>query len=240
MMKTQEKISINALLGHLAGIRKNGTGWTARCPAHQDHKNSLSVKQAEDGRILLFCHAGCSFSDIIGALDIEAKELMGDTPVLVKNTKSRIEKTYDYVDAAGNLLFQAVRFQPKDFKFRQPDGPDKWIWNLKGVEKMIFRLPEVQAAVQFGGYPIFVCEGEKGVLNLETEGLPATCSPGGANKWLKKYADYFIGAEIVILPDNDDPGRKHALLVARSLVGKAASIKILELPGIPEKGDVSD
>ena len=77
-------------------------------------------------------------------------------------------------------------------------------------------------------------------LNLKQVGLTASCNPMGAGKWKKEYNRYFEGKHVIILPDNDDVGRKHANSVARHLHGIAASVKILALPGLPEKGDVSD
>ena len=64
--------------------------------------------------------------------------------------------------------------------------------------------------------------------------------PGGAGKWRAEFAEHLVGADVVILPDNDAPGREHADAVARSLTGKAARIRVVDLPGLPDKGDVSD
>jgi len=100
-------------------------------------------------------------------------------------------------------------------------------------------LPEVIEAVRKGEI-VFVVEGEKDVDNLRKLGLVATTNHGGAKKWKPYYSDYLIGADVVIIPDNDKPGREHAERVAQSLVGKAKSIRMLELPNLPPKGDVSD
>ncbi len=107
------------------------------------------------------------------------------------------------------------------------------------MSSALSRLPEVLAAVQ-RGETIYIPEGEKDVDNLVQLGLVATTNSGGAGKWETRFADYLAGVEVVILPDNDESGRKHADQVARSLKGKAKSIKVVELPGLPDKGDVSD
>jgi len=150
-----------------------------------------------------------------------------------------IIKTYDYTNQVGRLLYQIVRFEPKDFRQRRHDGNGGWLYNLQGVERTIFRLPVVTNAIQ-SWENIYIVEGEKDVLALEEQGFVATCNSGGAGKWLKKFGEYFRGAHVVIIPDNDPPGRKHALDVATSCYGKAESVRIVELPGLPEKGDVSD
>ncbi len=150
---------------------------------------------------------------------------------------------YDYQAADGTLLFQVVRFAPKDFRQRRPDG-NGWAWNLQGIDPVPFRLPTLIAAVE-AGKRIHIVEGEKDVLSLERLGLAATCNAGGADngkgrKWLPAFGRYFGGADVVVLPDNDDPGRTHAAHVARTLADTARSVRIVELPGLPPKGDVSD
>jgi DNA primase len=107
---------------------------------------------------------------------------------------------------------------------------------LDGVPLVPYRLPELLS----GCDPVFICEGEKDVDNLRTLGLTATCNPMGAGKWKSIYDRNFGGRTVVILPDNDTPGKDHAKQVSRSLKGMVQSVKIVELPGLPEKGDVSD
>ncbi|MBI4643654.1 MAG: hypothetical protein HY743_07980, partial [Deltaproteobacteria bacterium] len=124
---------------------------------------------------------------------------------------------------------------PKSFRQRRPDGAGGWVWKMTGVKLVPYHLPEIQKADT-----IFICEGEKDADNLIRLGLTATCNPMGAGKWRETYNGHFQGKQVVILPDNDDPGRKHAQDVARNLHGVAGSVKIVELPGLPEKGDVSD
>ena len=154
--------------------------------------------------------------------------------------KKRIVATYPYVDREGHLLFEVVRFEPKGFAQRRPDGKGRWVWNLDGVERVVYRLPEVLKAGQ-----AFVVEGEKDADNLAALGLCATTSPQGAGKWTVEMCGPFSGIEeAVILPDNDPPGRDHAAAVARMLLESKGvvgdNVKILELPGLPPKGDVSD
>jgi hypothetical protein len=152
-----------------------------------------------------------------------------------------IMKTYDYTDATGNLLFQTVRYEPKDFRQRRPDGNGRWIWNLNGIQLVLFRLPEIAKDIR-DGLPIFVCEGEKDVLALVQHGFAATCNPMGANKWRDSYSETLRGADVIIVADKDQAGREHAQLVASKICNAARFVRVIELPDVNEKSvnDASD
>jgi hypothetical protein len=152
--------------------------------------------------------------------------------------RKQIAATYDYYDEAGELLFQSVRYDPKDFRQRRPDGVGGWIWDLKGVRRVLYRLPQLVESAE--GATVYVVEGEKDADRLVELGFVATTNPGGAGKWRAEYNDYLSGKHVVILPDNDEPGRQHAEQVARSVYGVAACVRVVSLPGLPPKGDVSD
>jgi 5S rRNA maturation endonuclease (ribonuclease M5) len=150
-----------------------------------------------------------------------------------KPTKRTIAATYDYTDESGRVLFQCVRYTPKDFRQRQPDGNGGWTWNLKDVRLVIYRLPEVLRASD-----VWIVEGEKDCDTLAALRWCATCNPMGAEKWRDEYNDALRGKSVVIAPDNDAPGRRHAEQVARSLHGVAESVRVLRLPDTVK--DVSD
>jgi len=154
-------------------------------------------------------------------------------------SKRRQIAAYDYTTVDGCLVFQVVRFEPKDFRQRQPNGNGGWLWKMAGAQRLIYRLPKVVEGIQAGA-TIYVVEGEKAADRLAELDLIATCSPAGANKWKADHSAFLVGADVVILPDNDEPGRSHAAMVAASLQGKAASIRVLTLPGLPDKGDIAD
>lgn len=154
------------------------------------------------------------------------------------NGKPKIVATYDYREASGTVVFQVVRFEPKDFRQRRPKDGGGWEWNVKGCPIVPYRLPELLKAD--AAAVVWIVEGERDVDNLASRGLIGTCNAGGAGKWRPEHAEHLAGRPVVILPDNDESGRKHAQQVARSLQGLATSVKIIELPGLPEKGDVSD
>ncbi|NQT55742.1 MAG: DUF3987 domain-containing protein [Desulfobacteraceae bacterium] len=152
-----------------------------------------------------------------------------------KKEKGRIVAEYDYTDEKGNLHFQVVRLDPKGFRQRRPDGKGGYVLNMDGVQKVLYRLQEVLQAEL-----VLIPEGEKDVDNLRELGFTATTSPGGAEKWLESYGEALAGRDVVLLPDKDEVGFKHVQKIAKSLNGVARSTKILELPGLPAKGDVSD
>lgn len=206
--------------------KRSGDGWMCRCPAHDDRNPSLSITTADDGRVLLHCHAGCDFAAIVGALGLTAADLAPPKPTPAQR---RLAEIYDYNDGAGKLLYQVCRYIPKDFRQRRPDGQGGWTWSMKGVERVLYRLPDVLRAVA-AGEQVYVTEGEKDALALVRLGLCATCNAGGAGKWQDGYSTALKGAGIVILPDRDEPGRKHGELVARALRGNVASLKVIELP----------
>jgi hypothetical protein len=159
---------------------------------------------------------------------------------------SCITAKYNYVDEHNELLFQVLRYEPKDFRQRRPDGHGGWDWNLQGVRRVLYRLPQLLKAVQ-AGKRIHIVEGEKDVRRLRRNGLSATTAPGGAGKWRDEYSTFLRDADCVLLPDNDDAGHRHAAMVATSLHGVARSIRIIDLvhhwpdgADAPEHGDVSN
>jgi 5S rRNA maturation endonuclease (ribonuclease M5) len=170
---------------------------------------------------------------------VETKGAKTETKPPPAETKgqSKMVATYDYTDAEGTLLFQTLRYSPKDFRQRRPDGKGKWLWNLDGVNKVLYHLPEVLEAIK-KGMPIYIVEGEKDVESLQKLGLVATTNPMGAGKWRPEYSESLAGAKIVLLRDEDEAGRKHAAMVVKSLTGKVNSVVTQELPG--DSKDVSD
>ena len=81
-----------------------------------------------------------------------------------------------------------VRFDPKDFRQRKPDGAGGWDWRLNGARRVLYRLPAVLEAVAARRGRDVVVEGEKDVHALEKLGIAATCNPGGAGKWSRQYS----------------------------------------------------
>jgi RecA/RadA recombinase len=149
-----------------------------------------------------------------------------------------IAETYDYEDAGGKSLFQVVRMVPKDFRQRRRGSDGAWVWNVKGIQLVLYRLPKILAAPL--EQTVYLVEGEKDVHELERLELLATTNPQGAGKWRPQYTETLRGRKVVILPDNDEPGRQHAENVLKTLKAIAADVRIVYLPGLQPKGDVSD
>jgi 5S rRNA maturation endonuclease (ribonuclease M5) len=174
---------------------------------------------------------------LVRLLGSDGEALVGRIQGLLDMPGKRIVAVYDYVDEAGCLRFQTVRYNPKGFSQRRPDGKGGWHWNLAGAPRLLYRLPELLTAD--ANATVFIPEGEKDVDNLRAAGLVATTNPMGAGKWRREFNEALRNRKVVILPDNDVPGREHAQEVARTLNGVAASVKVLELPNLPAGGDIS-
>ncbi|MGE3809059.1 MAG: AAA family ATPase [Gemmataceae bacterium] len=246
---------LELILALLPDAKKSGAGWSACCPAHDDRQPSLSIAEGEDGRVLLKCHAGCSLEAICEAMGLEPTDLfVASTSTVLPagrekqeyrgqangqegNGKPQIVATYDYWDERGELLFQVVRYDPKDFRQRRPKPGGGWVWSVKGARVVPYRLPELLARPD---EPVFVVEGEKDVDNLARIGVLATCNAGGAGKWTAEHAAFLAGRRVNATRDNDDSGLRHIEQVAHSLHGHAEWVRIVDLPGLPAKGDVSD
>lgn len=157
-----------------------------------------------------------------------------------KPTPRQIVATYDYYDDLGNPIYQVIRYHPKDFRQRRPDGKGGWLYSVPAAIQTLYKLPELCRAVALGG-PIYIVEGEKDVDRLRALLFDATTPSGGASKpWNPEFTRHFAQAHVRIIPDNDKPGQKHAQEIAQALYGTAADIRILALPELADKGDVSD
>jgi len=149
---------------------------------------------------------------------------------------------YDYADENGEVRYRVERTLEKEFRQHGPDGKGGFHSApgcMKNVERIPYRLPELLAADpdKF----ILIVEGEKHCDELAGLGFVATTNAGGASKWGDGWGKrYFAGRSVIILPDNDEPGRTHGAKIAADLKGHAAAIVTLELPGLPPKGDVID
>lgn len=144
---------------------------------------------------------------------------------------------YDYVDENGEVRYQVRRYEPKTFRQCRPDGNGGWLYNMQDVEALPYRLPDILANPEA---PIFVVEGEKAADKLAKVAIVATTSHGGAKKWQATLNRWFEGRQVVVLPDNDEAGKAHADMVVAQLFGVAKAIKRVELPDLPDKGDVVD
>lgn len=208
----------------LEGVKKQRGGWIARCPAHEDRTPSLSIKSAEDEtgeKIILHCHAGCTAAAVVDATGLRMSDLFSD------EAEPRETAVYRYTDEHHALLYEVVRFEPKTFRPRLPDGtlglPER---------RVLYNLPAVIEATH-----VFVVEGEKDADAIGRLGAVGTCNVGGAGKWRPEYSEFLRGKNVLIIADRDDPGRKHAESVRAALREVGTESVIMQ----PKKGkDVSD
>ncbi len=214
-----------------AGSRRQRPGeWT--CPAHDDQHASLSVKEGRDGRVLLNCHANCEFETVVAALKLEVADLFPAKPDQGSGDDwtpaGPAIATYLYTDAKGKTLFGVCRTADKQFRQWRPDPSKKHgrAWSLGNVKPVLYQLPKVLAAID-DGEPIYVAEGEKDVHALEAKGVTATCNPMGAGKWRAMYSKTLASATVIVIADNDAPGRKHAREVAASLTDASCAVRLV-------------
>ena len=215
----------------LAGVRRNGSGYMARCPAHDDRTPSLSVKDGDQVDVVVWCHAGCTKEAVCAAHPRGPVDPRDLSPRSVEPSARRREAArYRYVDGGGCHLYDVIRWDPKGFS-QVPANGKRGAGAMDGVPRVLYNLPAVDETVKAGG-AVWVCEGEKDCdrLNpvLAEVGAVATTNPGGAGKWRSEYNATLRGANVVIVSHRDDPGREHAQDVAGYLGGVVATVCIVE------------
>jgi hypothetical protein len=183
--------------------------------------------------------------ELVRAARSNVADILGDKSLFATSTKPQPEVIYEYHDAKGNMVFQKLRYPGKRFSQRRPTDHGKWEYNLLDGPKPLYHLPKLVTASN-----VVICEGEKDCDNVlaalstikieGSEHLAVTTNFDGAGKWKNEYAPFFAGKSVVIFPDNDEIGRRHAEAVAQSTYPYAAGVKMIQLPGLQEKGDVSD
>jgi hypothetical protein len=260
---------LELLLSRLPDAKRNGKGWTARCPAHDDRNPSLSIAEGDDGRVLLHCHAGCAAVAICESLGLKTRDLMVvdvdrtlATPrtTSVVSTPAKVGRTYSsakdavavlerqhgkrsamwtYHDADGDPVGLMVRWDKSAGKEIRPVARhgDTWIIGGMPTPKPLYWLPNMADADR-----VFVLEGEKAVDAARSINLVATTSPHGSKSAAKANWSVLAGKEVIVLPDNDPAGRSYADDVSAILakLTPASKVKIVDLPGLPEHGDIVD
>jgi putative DNA primase/helicase len=228
------------VVARFPGARPAGPGkWIARCPHHDDDTASLSISRGADGRTVMHCHAGCATADVLADVSLAERDLFAEARPVAQSSGARTYYVFQSPDGAP--AHRTIRVPKPDGKksfFQQRFEGGKWVDGLQGARLYLYRLPELMAAP--ADRIAYVVEGEKDVDNLRACGEVATTNPMGAGKWRPEYAEALRGRHVVVLPDHDPPGAKHGEDVARSLRGVAASVRVVLLPGLLPKGDVSD
>jgi hypothetical protein len=238
-------------LSRLDGVIPQRDGWKALCPAHDDHRQSLSVKAGHKQPIVVTCHAGCTRESVLTALSLTFSDISSDNGPRPRPVRRRpaapvqtLVAAYDYRNRDGHVVYQAVRYDPKDFRQRRPDGQGGWIWNMDGVERVPYRLDEIALWCSLGTTTVIVTEGEKDADALWDLGIPATTNVAGvAGGWKDTDTAALVAVgvtTVIVIPDNDDPGRAHAGRTVASLRAGGLAVHVLTLSGLDVKGDVSD
>ncbi len=232
---------IGDLLAKLDGVKSAGKDrWMVRCPAHHDRNPSLSIHD-KGNKVLLHCFAGCRTEDVMTLLGLSMAELFVSKDHKHPYALEDAVEVYHYVDEQGEPLGLCnARFWPKAFRpFHFDSASRQWVMSEGDVDRLPYRLDRVITAAKEHKW-LLVTEGERDVHALEAIGFVATCGHGGAKRWEERWATYFDGAKVCVVPDNDRAGIDYANAVADSVHDIADVIKVVSLPGLPSSGDVSD
>lgn len=217
--------------------KKSGSGWVAKCPAHDDRSPSLSIAEKNE-MVLLNCHAGCHVQDVMVALGLDWPDLF-DRPI--ESDRGHMVASWTYQHRDGTPYLTVERWQNnkgKRFIQRLPNAERAGL--PAGFKPCLYKMPSVLTAVD-RGEEVWVVEGEKCVSAAERLGLVATTGPGGAGKWKEYYSQWLVGAKCVnIVCDNDVAGREHAAGVAVSLRGCGVPVKTWKIKADDPKADLYD
>lgn len=208
-----------------ASVRR-GQG-LVHCVAHEDPTPSLNVTPGKSVDVVVRCHGGCDQKVVVAALEERGlwNRTLVNTGVPFEPQTRREVARYEYETRDGQPAFTVIRYEPKGFSQRGPNGAP----NMDGVERVLYRLPAVIKAVE-SGEPVFIVEGERDADSLAAIGICGTTSPQGAGKWSDSFAADLSNADVTVIADADDPGRKHAREVATSCALVARSVKLVEMP----------
>jgi 5S rRNA maturation endonuclease (ribonuclease M5) len=220
------------------------------CPLHTETEPSFHYKP-KTGK--WYCHAEKQGGDIFKFYALKhGLNLNGQFPQILngiardfnipidtaKPEKRKRVAHYDYTDEKGKVVHRTIKYSPKSYKqctFKKGEG---WVWSLKGVQTYLYNLPEVIKKPQ-----VWICEGEKDadtVNSLGIKNVAGTTNPMGAKKWKSHYNQWLKDKDCVLFPDNDREGIEHMKRVATLLVGTAKTVKVVSLPDLPLKGDITD
>ena len=231
----------------LGNAKRVGKGWLASCPlpghgqGHGDKNPSLSISDGDDGKPLFKCHSGCDQHELFAAIrdygllpDIEIRDPLASIKPLPALQAPVLDQEWVYVDEDGEPLFVKQRYKTgtakgKDYKLVSigPDGAKRY--SMSGTRLVPYRFPELLNA-KTAGRTIFLTEGEKAADALVSIGVIATSAHAGSGSWPEEITQYFAGAVVIMVPDNDLAGWKYAHKVAAALVPVVKSLRILDLP----------
>jgi len=230
----------------LGNAKKVNGQWVASCPVpghgrgNGDKNPSLSISEGPDGKALFHCHGGCDQGSVFSTMrergflpELEGRNV--EPLALIKPITRQLEQEWHYADEEGVTLFIKQRFRTadakgKDYKLLKVDEAGRRHATLADARIVPYKLPELRDAISKGRY-VYLTEGEKAADAIISLGSVATTSHAGSGTWPDAITEYFTGANVVILPDNDTPGWKYAKKAAAKLLPLAKSVRVVDLGG---------
>jgi len=228
---------VQRVLDHFSHVERDGKGWKVPCPCHEDTHPSLGLAIGREGKILVNCRVcGAKMPAVAEAIGLQQSDFFPprDGAPTVPVGKRELVATYEYVAEDGTPLYEVRRYSNKSFPQHRPDGTP----GIEGIRRVVYHLELIQ-----GKKTVYLVEGEKDADNLIALDIWATCNSGGAGKWTEAHTQQLVAANVkqgVVLPDQDQAGALHGQTVARSCHAAGLVVKVVNLPELPEKGDVSD
>jgi Protein of unknown function (DUF3987) len=252
---------IDKVLEGVGDYSRRGDGYRAKCPSHQgESDDSLSICEGDDGKVLIYCHAGCDFEEIVDAFGPEMSDLFSRNgqakgkPIGPPPEEDKVTKTLSVEDLPGDaseyMVFEKEDRTPyyiqrhKGVVYRvvgfDGDGDPLLVAGRGDKEAILFGLPKLREAIAISE-PVVHTEGCKDALTAQDQLGMSGVTSGSCTSWESRFAEDYRGAnEVWIIPDNDDKGHAYAQQVAQDLVGVVPTVKIVELPGLEPGGDLTD
>ena len=251
---------LERILQKLPAAKRSGSGWSAKCPAHDDQHPSLTISEGDNGGVVLFCHAGCTVEAIVEALGLRLADLMpqggpraapkakpatvyptaNEAVAALESYLGKRSNLWTYHDAGGEPVGLVVRWDRADGgKNIRPVSRNGrgWVVGAMPEPRPLYCRNELGTTRR-----VYICEGEPATDAARSIGLVAVTSAGGSKAAHKADWGPLAGREVIILPDADRPGMAYADAVGTILttLDTPAMVKVVELPGLPDGGDIYD
>ena len=234
----------------LGNAKKANGQWVASCPVpghgkgNGDRNPSLSIDINDDGKPLFHCHGGCSQEDVFQTIrELHLLPELMERPDPLANIKpiprNVLEQEWQYQDEDRTTVFVKQRYKVgeagKTYRLYKVDADGRRSTSLADARIVPYNLPALLDA-KTAGRNIFLVEGEKAADAITSIGMIATTAHTGAGSWPEAITEYFAGAQVIILPDNDVPGWQYAHKAAQAILPIAKSVKVVDL-GLQGQGD---
>lgn len=225
-------MDLESIARQLGGAKKTPAGYLCVCPCHDDSakRPSLSIAEGKNGRVVVNCLAGCGWKDIKTKL----QSLGLESPLMKRRDRYEGAKFYVYYDLVGNALCRKVKLPDKTMWFERYDA-GSWVAGLAGM-----RVPLYNIAAVVKSDLVYLCEGEKDAETLIARGLVATTNHAGAKSWAPHLTEQLAGKTVILIPDNDKPGKERVAKLSRALQGVVKELRVFIPDGVPEHGDITD